>query len=110
MTPNRHLQHCPLEIPSTHSPVRYQVEVGHWSLEVDATSRAAAIAAARKQLCQQLPRLWDVIHSLPASRFAVTSEVFQRNDRATASPFAETGNTDSERHRENSESLRRRTA
>ena len=49
----------------------YLVEVGHYSVEVQSVSAADAIREARKQLCQQMPRLWDVIQSLRDDKFHV---------------------------------------
>lgn len=49
----------------------FQVSVGHWHLEVEAVGTEEAIDAARRQLRRQLPRLWDVIESLPRDRFTV---------------------------------------
>ncbi len=49
----------------------FEVSVGHWRLQVEATGTEGAIDAARRQLRRQLPRLWDVIESLPRDRFTV---------------------------------------
>ena len=50
----------------------YQVTVGHRTLRVESASAIDAIQAARRQLCADLPRLWDVIQSLDDARFHVT--------------------------------------
>ena len=49
----------------------YEVSVGHASVRVRGASREEAIAEARTQLCLDLPRMWDVIHSLDRQRFDV---------------------------------------
>ena len=49
----------------------YEVCVGHFTVRVEGRSRDEAIVAARRQLCRELPRMWDVIHSLEANRFQV---------------------------------------
>ena len=53
-------------------PTRYRVCVGHSSVTVDGFSPAEAIHAARIRLSLDLPRLYDVIHSLEDHRFEVT--------------------------------------
>ena len=58
--------------PFPHEPiVDYQVSVGHFTVKVEGRSREEAIVAARRRLCSELPRMWDVIHSLEQSRFQV---------------------------------------
>ncbi|QDU95500.1 hypothetical protein [Lignipirellula cremea] len=52
--------------------ISFRVQVGHTAVTVNGDSREAAIAAARTQLCDELPRLWDVILHLDADRFQVT--------------------------------------
>ena len=49
----------------------YEVSVGHARVRVRGASRDEAIAEARAQLCLDLPRMWDVIHSLEMQRFEV---------------------------------------
>ena len=50
---------------------RFRITLGHLETEVDEVSAAAAIEAARRRWCQQLPRLWDVIQSKSAADFDV---------------------------------------
>jgi hypothetical protein len=53
------------------SQSRYNVQVGHWRVQVPGKDQSEAIEQARRQLCQDLPRLWDVIHNLADDRFKV---------------------------------------
>ncbi len=49
----------------------YEVIVGHARVTVTSRSREEAIQQARQRLCADLPRMWDVIHSLEVQRFQV---------------------------------------
>ena len=49
----------------------YDVTVGHMQVRVRSSSREEAVKAARSQLCQEMPRLWDRIESLELSSFRV---------------------------------------
>ena len=49
----------------------FRVKLGHAEVVVTATSRTAAIVVARRELCCQLPRLWDVINNAADQRFEV---------------------------------------
>jgi hypothetical protein len=49
----------------------YDVQVGHWSVRVLGRNTAEAIEHARKRLCDDMPRLWDVITRLGVDRFHV---------------------------------------
>jgi len=49
----------------------FRITVGHVSLLVQAASEIEAISSARKQLCADMPRLWDVIEVLEEDRFRV---------------------------------------
>jgi hypothetical protein len=49
----------------------YHVQVGHWRVQVPGRDQADAIEQARKRLCDDMPRLWDVISSLASDRFQV---------------------------------------
>ena len=53
-------------------PERYTVSVGHARVVVDGHSPADAIHQARLRLSAEMPRLYDVIHSLDDHRFVVT--------------------------------------
>ena len=61
-------------------PTRYRVSVGHASVTVDGCSPAEAIRVARIRLSLDLPRLYDVIHSLEDDRFEVT-KLISKNTR-----------------------------
>lgn len=50
---------------------RYSVRVGFAMVTVEGASRAEIIQAARRQLCLEMPRMWDVIQSLGEERFQV---------------------------------------
>ncbi len=50
---------------------RFRVQVGHNSVEVESRSEQEAIEVARRRLCEELPRLWDVIQNMEPSRFQV---------------------------------------
>ncbi len=49
----------------------YEVIVGHARVRVSGASRAEAVEVARRQLCADMPRMWDVIQSLDLQRFTV---------------------------------------
>jgi hypothetical protein len=49
----------------------YRIRVGHWEIRVQAHDEVEAIALARRHLGRELPRLYDVIRSLTATRFQV---------------------------------------
>lgn len=49
----------------------YRVSVGHAQVRVTGSSVGDAIRAARERLCVEMPRMWDIIHSLDARRFIV---------------------------------------
>ena len=49
----------------------YRVEIGHISLAIQCSSPEEAIRLARTRLCLELPRLWDIIRTMDASRFKV---------------------------------------
>ncbi|MEX2317634.1 MAG: hypothetical protein WD669_10820 [Pirellulales bacterium] len=49
----------------------YQVRVGHWEIRLQAHNIDEAIELARRHLSAELPRLYDVIRALTATRFQV---------------------------------------
>lgn len=51
--------------------LRFKVQVGHESLLVRGLDRSEAIREARRRLCMELPRMWDVIQGLEDERFGV---------------------------------------
>ncbi len=55
---------------NTHS-TRYNVQVGHWKVQVPGSDSSDAIEQARLKLFADMPRLWDVISKLTADRFTV---------------------------------------
>lgn len=50
---------------------RYEVIVGHARVTVTGASKDEAVLAARRRLCRDMPRMWDVIQSLDLQRFEV---------------------------------------
>ena len=69
-TPRTH-HRCPLETTPKRPATRFEVRVGHWNLQVEADSVEGAVEEARRRLREELPRLWDLIESLPRDRFRV---------------------------------------
>ena len=53
---------------------RYRVQVGHTATTVESDSPLEAIQEARRRLCLEMPRFWDVIIRMEDSRFEVTEE------------------------------------
>ena len=49
----------------------YEVSVGHARVRVQSASPAEAVTLARARFCIDMPRMWDVIHSLDMQRFDV---------------------------------------
>jgi hypothetical protein len=49
----------------------FRVTVGHVSVLVQAGSPTEAVGNARRQMCAEMPRLWDVIAQLEEDRFRV---------------------------------------
>jgi hypothetical protein len=49
----------------------YHVRVGHWEIRLKARSAEEAIELARREMARELPRLYDVIRTLTATRFQV---------------------------------------
>jgi hypothetical protein len=49
----------------------FQIRVGHWEICLKARDAEEAIQLARRQMARELPRLYDVIQMLTASRFLV---------------------------------------
>ena len=47
----------------------FRIRVGHWRLRVRAHDSEEAIEVARRQLIQELPRLYDVIRGMEPARF-----------------------------------------
>lgn len=55
--------------------VDYQVSVGHFTVQVAGRTRDEAIQEARRKLCHELPRMWDVIQGLEDNRFQVAADI-----------------------------------
>jgi hypothetical protein len=51
--------------------ITYRVQVGHTTTTVQGRSREEAIREARRALCRDMPRMWDVIHKLNDDQFVV---------------------------------------
>jgi len=49
----------------------YRVRVGHFEVFIEAQNTDEAIQLARRHFARELPRLYDVIRSLTATRFQV---------------------------------------
>ena len=54
-----------------HPKAKYSVKIGHAAVSVEGITHEDAIQQARKQLCLDMPRMWDVIQSMDKSRFRV---------------------------------------
>lgn len=50
---------------------KFQVEVGHHKVTVEAASEAEALRIARRQLGADLPRLWDMIYDMQDTDFDI---------------------------------------
>jgi hypothetical protein len=57
-----------------HNRRRYRVQVGHTATTVESASPSEAIQEARRRLCLDNPRLWDVITQMEDARFEVREE------------------------------------
>ena len=51
--------------------LEYEVRVGHMRVIVRGGSDEDAISQARRELSREMPRMWDVIHTLATNRFEV---------------------------------------
>ena len=49
----------------------YCIRLGHYEIRVKAHDADEAISLARRQMARELPRLYDIIQNLTASRFQV---------------------------------------
>ena len=56
---------------TTNTLKTYVIRVGHWEMHLKAHDTDEAIVLARRQMAHELPRLYDIIRSLTASRFQV---------------------------------------
>jgi len=52
-------------------PRTFQVRVGHANVRVQGQTEQQAIRRARRLLCREMPRMWDVIQGLDAGQFEV---------------------------------------
>lgn len=60
-----------IDIDRAHGPSQFEVVLGHQRVRVTGWTRDEAIRQARRKLCAQLPRLYDVIRNVDNSRFQV---------------------------------------
>lgn len=58
-------------VANAHAERAYRVALGHLQVTVRANSRQHAVELAARELCQELPRLWDVIRATPDDQFQV---------------------------------------
>lgn len=56
---------------NSHPLKTYHIRVGHWEIRLQAHDPEEAITLARRQMARELPRLYDVIRTLTATRFQV---------------------------------------
>jgi len=49
----------------------FQVRLGHIRVDVQAATMHEALERARQKLSAEFPRLWDMIHEAPDTRFVV---------------------------------------
>jgi hypothetical protein len=54
-----------------HALKTYRVRVGHWEIRLTARDAEEAVELARREMARELPRLYDVIRALTATRFQV---------------------------------------
>ena len=50
---------------------QYQVRMGHTKITVQGDSPEETVRHARRQLCLDIPRMWDVIQTIEEGRFVV---------------------------------------
>lgn len=50
----------------------FRVELGHHCLNVQGSDARGAVQQARRILCRDMPRMWDVIQEIGDHRFKVT--------------------------------------
>ena len=60
---------------NSHPLKTYHIRVGHWEIHLQAHDPEEAIVLARRQMARELPRLYDVIRTLTATRFQVEAAV-----------------------------------
>jgi hypothetical protein len=60
------------QLTTNREPIEvYLVRVGHWEVRLKARDGEEAIRLARLQMARELPRLYDVIRAMAATRFEV---------------------------------------
>ena len=57
--------------PVKETKKRFRVKVGLSEVVVRCATRQDAVRMARKELCQEVPRMWDVIQQLSDKQFLV---------------------------------------
>lgn len=50
---------------------RFEIRVGHARVTVEARTQQEALAAGRRRLAEDMPRMWDKIYELADERFEV---------------------------------------
>ena len=61
-----------IDLNRSQFPGQYAVSLGHTRVVVDSVSPEEAIKQARLRMGVELPRLYDVIHSIDDAQFTVT--------------------------------------
>jgi hypothetical protein len=60
-----------IDLNRSRLPSQFEVTVGFARVTVTGVTREDAIQQARRALCREMPRLYDVIRNLDPSRFQV---------------------------------------
>jgi len=60
-----------LDSPASTGLHQYRVRIGHTEVIVGGSNAAEAVQLARRQLANELPRLWDVIYRMSDEEFRV---------------------------------------
>ena len=60
-----------IDLNRSRTPCQFEVTLGHSRVTVTGLTREDAIQQARRALCVEMPRLYDVIRGLDDSRFHV---------------------------------------
>ncbi len=60
-----------IDLNRSRLPCQFEVSVGHSRVTVTGATREDVIQQARRALCVEMPRLYDVIRNLDPSRFHV---------------------------------------
>ncbi len=52
--------------------IGYRVKVGNLTVDVKGRTKDEVIPEARRRLCLEMPRMWDVISSMDDQQFEIT--------------------------------------